>query len=466
MKKFLFITFSLISFGIHAGLEEGILAYQSQKYAIALEEFSYLADEGNASALFYVGKIYNDGEGVSQDKSRALSFFQKAAALGHADALYHLGMAYLTGENGLAQDKETAISYFKKAAYAGNANALYQLAELEATNTEDSFADLNRAFGFYLMAAQRGQSKAQYKLGFMFLNGRGIPQNDKSAIYWLRKSASQGYVLAQKELADLASKGGRFHNSLEAYSWYSIIAAYNVDEIGTEAQEERDKILSSVQGENLPRYLARQRNIGLWKPQKPEKLFTEKERLNFSTPVIPDFNDPLTEQQQIENNELIVLNGYKYGITPERLQIALDTNDLSQIERDLEKYGSRDHPQAYSFLGDIMMHYVEDKSIAVDFYEKAAKMGVPYAQYRLAQAYCEGIGVPRADVPTCYAWALKANEKPPESLKKPIQSLLLFIKNSGLDIEKKEGQKTYEELKTSSPKTKKGNSSDSDFSFF
>lgn len=469
MKKILLITtVSLFSLTLYAGLEEGILAYQSQKYTAAMEEFSYLADEGNASALYYMGKIYDDGKGVVQDKQRAFSYYQKAAALGHADALYQLGMAYLTGENGLTQDTPLALTYFKKAAYAGSPDALYQLAEISTLNLEGRPADLNKAFGFYLMAAQRGQAKAQYKLGLMFLTGRGIPQNDNTAIYWLTNSARQGYVLAQKQLADLfVQSGQRFYSLLDAYSWYSIIAAYNTDEVGKESQEARDKVLSKIGKKYLKELRERQKKIQSWHPQKPEDLFTDKERLAFTTPVIPDFNDPITEQQQIENNELIVLNGYKYGITTERLQTALDLNDLSKIEATLDKYGASGHPKAYAFLGDIMMHYVEDKSIAIDFYTKAANLGVPYAQYRLARAFCEGVGVSKPDVATCYAWALKANEAPSESLKKPLQSLLLSIENLSTSAEKAAGTRIYDEMQDTVKKAKIDRKETSkDFNFF
>ena len=110
---------------------------------------------------------------------------------------------------------------------------------------------------------------------------------------------------------------------------------------------------------------------------------------------------------------------------------------------------------------------MEDKSIAVDFYEKAAKLGTPYAQYRLAQAYCEGIGVSKADVSTCYAWALKASEKPPEALKKPVQSLLLSIESLSSETEQEDGKRLYEELRVKPVQVdKKEDPADMNFSFF
>ena len=36
--------------------------------------------------------MYDGGEGVTQDKEKAVQWYQKAAEQGHADAQYNLGM--------------------------------------------------------------------------------------------------------------------------------------------------------------------------------------------------------------------------------------------------------------------------------------------------------------------------------------------------------------------------------------
>ena len=40
----------------------------------------------------------------------------------------------------------------------------------------------------------QGAASAQYNLGFMYLNGQGVPQNYAEAAKWYRKAAVQGDV--------------------------------------------------------------------------------------------------------------------------------------------------------------------------------------------------------------------------------------------------------------------------------
>ena len=56
------------------------------------------------------------------------------------------------------------------------------------------------AFESYRKAAEQGLAKAQSNLGLMYLNGQGVIQDDKQAVYWFRKAAKQGLVIAQHNL--------------------------------------------------------------------------------------------------------------------------------------------------------------------------------------------------------------------------------------------------------------------------
>ena len=46
-------------------------------------------------------------------------------------------------------------------------------------------------------AADRGNADAQVSLGYMYLHGRGVPQDDALAVTWYRKAADQGNADAQ-----------------------------------------------------------------------------------------------------------------------------------------------------------------------------------------------------------------------------------------------------------------------------
>ena len=52
-------------------------------------------------------------------------------------------------------------------------------------------------------AAEQGLARAQLNLGFMYANGRGVPEDDREAVKWYRAAAEQGHASAQGALGDL-----------------------------------------------------------------------------------------------------------------------------------------------------------------------------------------------------------------------------------------------------------------------
>ncbi len=56
---------------------------------------------------------------------------------------------------------------------------------------------------FQKKRAEAGSDNAQYELGLRYLNGNGVPQDDKLAREWLGKSAKSGHQLAAKKLKEL-----------------------------------------------------------------------------------------------------------------------------------------------------------------------------------------------------------------------------------------------------------------------
>jgi TPR repeat protein len=49
----------------------------------------------------------------------------------------------------------------------------------------------------YREAAEQGDAKAQNNLGVCYRYGLGVEQDDTQAAHWIRKSAEQGYEVAQ-----------------------------------------------------------------------------------------------------------------------------------------------------------------------------------------------------------------------------------------------------------------------------
>ena len=79
------------------------------------------AEQGHADAQYNLGVCLDNGEGVTEDKAEAVSWYRKAAEQGHAWAQYNLGVHLERGE-GVTEDKAEAALWYRKASEQGDAN--------------------------------------------------------------------------------------------------------------------------------------------------------------------------------------------------------------------------------------------------------------------------------------------------------------------------------------------------------
>ena len=78
----------------------------------------------------------------------------------------------------------------------------------------------------YIEAAKKGDYVAQFNLGYCYNMGLGVPQDNKQAIYWYKKSAMQGYADAQFNLGNCYYLGeGTEVNYIQAVYWYKLASA-------------------------------------------------------------------------------------------------------------------------------------------------------------------------------------------------------------------------------------------------
>ena len=78
-----------------------------------------------------------------------------------------------------------------------------------------------------LALAQRGDAQAQAILGFMYANGRGVPQSYDVAVDWYVQSAEQGDPTGQYLLGLMYDKGlGVTPNVILAHKWLNLAAAH------------------------------------------------------------------------------------------------------------------------------------------------------------------------------------------------------------------------------------------------
>lgn len=112
---------------------------------------------------------------------------EQLAEGGSGEAQYHLGMAYWVGE-GVHQDREKALRYFRQAAAAGDPLGAYKLGCLYDSQGNILDRDLNKALQFKLVAAEAGYALAQQDVAALYAQR----QEYGEALKWLQRAARQG----------------------------------------------------------------------------------------------------------------------------------------------------------------------------------------------------------------------------------------------------------------------------------
>jgi hypothetical protein len=167
----------------------------------SLNSLQYAAEGGHPVAQWKLGRMYADGDGVTQDDLRAFEYFSRIAnahaedspsapqAAIVANAFVALGRYYLNGipNSKIKPDPDRAREMFSYAAsYFGNADAQYDLARLYLRGTVGASREDSRYGARWLgLAAQKGQHQAQALLGQMLFNGDQLPRQAARGLMWL-----------------------------------------------------------------------------------------------------------------------------------------------------------------------------------------------------------------------------------------------------------------------------------------
>lgn len=174
-------------------------------------ELSAKAAQGNAEAQFKLGVKYHYGEGVPQDYSESLKWFQKSADQNYAPAQSELGYMHEQG-HGTSVNHDEAVKWYRK-------------------------------------AAEQGLAMGQNNLGAMYDMGRGVPKNPTEAAKWFRKAAEQNLAIAQRNMGRACAEGrGVAQDYVEAYKWLRLASQ--------RGDAEARKTLASIQPRMTPAEIA------------------------------------------------------------------------------------------------------------------------------------------------------------------------------------------------------------------
>lgn len=172
----------------HAKLRLAFALMLDLDFAGALEALQPLAEQGGASAQYFIGDMYLFGRGVEKDVDKAAEWYRRAAERGHAGGQATLGLLYETGTAVPADDVEAA-KWYRLAAlqdHTGGEEGLGKMYFLGKGVPED----VDVAAKFLGDAASKGSPDGQFLLGLMHANGDGVVQDFVLAHMWLNLSGT------------------------------------------------------------------------------------------------------------------------------------------------------------------------------------------------------------------------------------------------------------------------------------
>ncbi|HEY1362653.1 MAG TPA: tetratricopeptide repeat protein [Xanthobacteraceae bacterium] len=181
----------------HEALRSGMQALREGRTDLALMDLQYAAEQGVPAAIWKLGRMYADGDGVRTDKARAYEYFRHLTrSFGSsmdtpnagfvANALVALGLYHLDGIPGvLKADAAVAREMFREAAsYYRDPEAQYYLGRLYLLG-QGTAKDPVMAARWLALSANNGEHRAQALLGSMLFKGDQVSRAPALGLFWL-----------------------------------------------------------------------------------------------------------------------------------------------------------------------------------------------------------------------------------------------------------------------------------------
>ncbi|HEX8665665.1 MAG TPA: tetratricopeptide repeat protein [Beijerinckiaceae bacterium] len=172
-------------------VRSGMRDYNAGDKAGAARALEYAGKQGDSLALWKLGRMYADGDGVPHDDLRAFEYFSRIAD----------DFAKTTDE----RPEESLDRPSTVVASAFVALGTYFLDGIKSTYVKPN---PRRAYEmFYYAASNFGDSSAQYNLARLYLDGTGVEKDPLQAARWLNLAALKGHHHAQALLGHLLVTG-------------------------------------------------------------------------------------------------------------------------------------------------------------------------------------------------------------------------------------------------------------------
>lgn len=376
------------------------------------EIVSDLAIAGVPDSQYKLGMMYRDGGTFGQSDELYEQWIKEAAVHGHTraqveyanilmsrgeqdEAINYYNLAAVKGDNE-AKGKVSRLSLpktfgidqlvdiFKQMATPGNCLNEYRCATL-LLKCAWSNQDRTEAFEMFARAAEDGSLDAMNQVAIMYRDGMGTPKNLKKMEEYFQRAGDSGFVPSLIALADIYMQGKLlpkndlkcYENLLKAAKLGDSNAMYRVanmlrDGIGISADVEASKYW-------LDKYV---KSLYFW-----HRMWAADYVRSVGYPKENDVLSDLYSEAAETFNPLAIGCSISLCIVEGR-----PIDDLLTM---MESRAENNNIDAIKRIGNIYydgMGVPKDYSVALRWYEKAAKLGDQWAKIRLGEMYRDGKG--------------------------------------------------------------------------
>lgn len=171
------------------------------------------SDGNNFVAQQRLGEMYEYGDGVIKNLTKAMDWYRIAAEQGDAISQHNLGVAYERGL-GVKTDYVTSFKWYEAAAKNGFCDSMHNLGNCynHGIGTDK---DLSKALYWFYASAKKGDMDSAYALGKILCSPERSKEEHKEGIDWLMQAVKNGNYLACYELGVIQAEGKLIKQNLD-----------------------------------------------------------------------------------------------------------------------------------------------------------------------------------------------------------------------------------------------------------
>jgi TPR repeat protein len=197
MRLILLPIVSLVLIAASPATDEALRLMDRSEEQGAFQLVERASRGGDADAIDYLARFYDEGRFVAADRPRAA---RQAAERGQRHAQWRLGVMLDLGE-GVAEDPAEAFRWISRAAAQGSPAGNASMGTMYA-NGRGVARDYARSRHFYLQAARLGATAGFYGIALLHTLGPGVPENRQEGLAWMFVAATLGDGRAERAAAE------------------------------------------------------------------------------------------------------------------------------------------------------------------------------------------------------------------------------------------------------------------------